>query len=46
MVVKVPNSPQTQQFREIAGQVAARVSTLNFFAAQGGLQSMKIVTSR
>ncbi|HEX2279073.1 MAG TPA: P-loop NTPase, partial [Candidatus Tectomicrobia bacterium] len=46
MVVKVPTSPQTQQFREIAGQVAARVSTLNFFAAQGGVQSMKIVTSR
>ena len=24
--------------------MAARVSTLNFFAAQGGFQSMKIVT--
>jgi ATP-binding protein involved in chromosome partitioning len=46
IVVKAPSSPQTQQFREVAGQVAARVSTLNFFAAQGGFQSMKIVTSR
>jgi hypothetical protein len=26
--------------------VAARVSTLNYFAAQGGFQSMTIVTSR
>jgi len=46
MVVKAPDSPQTKQFRDIAGQVAARVSTLNFFASQGGFQSMKIVTSR
>jgi ATP-binding protein involved in chromosome partitioning len=46
LVVKAPDSPQTKQFQEVAGQVAARVSTLNFFAAQGGFQSMKIVTSR
>jgi ATP-binding protein involved in chromosome partitioning len=46
IVVKTPDSPQTQQFHEVAGQVAARVSTLNFFAAQDGFQSMKIVTSR
>jgi ATP-binding protein involved in chromosome partitioning len=46
VVVKAPDSPQTKQFQEIAGQVAARVSTLNFFASQGGFQSMKIVTSR
>jgi ATP-binding protein involved in chromosome partitioning len=46
IVVKTPDSPQTQQFHEVAGQVAARVSTLNFFAAQGGFQSMTIVTSR
>jgi ATP-binding protein involved in chromosome partitioning len=46
IVVKAPGSPQTRQFHEVAGQVAARVSTLNFFAAQGGFQSMKIVTSR
>jgi ATP-binding protein involved in chromosome partitioning len=46
IVVKAPDSPQTQQFCEVAGQVAARVSTLNFFAGQGGFQSMKIVTSR
>jgi ATP-binding protein involved in chromosome partitioning len=45
IVVKAPDSPQTKQFHEVAGQVAARVSTLNFFAAQGGFQSMKIVTS-
>jgi ATP-binding protein involved in chromosome partitioning len=46
LVVKAPDSPQTQQFREVVGQVAARVSTLNFFAGQGGFQAMKIVTSR
>ena len=46
LVVKAPDSPQTKQFQEVAGQVAARVSTLNFFASQGGFQSMKIVTSR
>jgi ATP-binding protein involved in chromosome partitioning len=46
IVVKAPDSPQTKQFHEVAGQVAARISTLNFFAAQGGFQSMKIVTSR
>jgi ATP-binding protein involved in chromosome partitioning len=46
IVVKTPDSPQTHQFHEVAGQVAARVSTLNFFAEQGGFQSMKIVTSR
>jgi ATP-binding protein involved in chromosome partitioning len=46
IVVKAPDSPQTQQFHEVAGQVAARVSTLNFFASQGGFQSMKIVTAR
>lgn len=46
LVVKAPDSPQTKQFHEVAGQVAARVSTLNFFASQGGFQSMKIVTSR
>jgi ATP-binding protein involved in chromosome partitioning len=45
IVVKDPESPQTKQFQALAGQVAARVSTLNFFAAQGGLPSMKIVTS-
>jgi ATP-binding protein involved in chromosome partitioning len=46
LMVKAPDSPQSKQFREVAGQVAARVSTLNFFAAQGGFQAMKIVTSR
>jgi ATP-binding protein involved in chromosome partitioning len=46
IVVKTPDSPQSQQFHDVAGQVAARVSTLNFFAAQGGFQSMTIVTSR
>jgi ATP-binding protein involved in chromosome partitioning len=46
LVVKAPDSLQTKQFHEVAGQVAARVSTLNFFASQGGFQSLKIVTSR
>jgi ATP-binding protein involved in chromosome partitioning len=46
IVVKSPDSPQTHQFHEVAGQVAARISTLNFFATQGGLQPMTIVTSR
>jgi ATP-binding protein involved in chromosome partitioning len=45
LVVKAPDSPQTQQFHGVAGQVAARISTLNFFAAQGGFAPMKIVTS-
>ncbi|MBI3329995.1 MAG: Mrp/NBP35 family ATP-binding protein [Nitrospinae bacterium] len=42
IVVKTPDSPQSQQFREVAGQVAARVSTLNFFMSQGGFQSLTI----
>lgn len=46
LVVKSPDSPQAKQFHEVAGQVAARVSMLNFFADQGGFQSLKIVTSR
>jgi len=46
LVVKAPDSPQAKQFHEVAGQVAARVSMLNFFADQGGFQSLKIVTSR
>jgi ATP-binding protein involved in chromosome partitioning len=46
LVVKLPDSPEVRQIQEIAGQVAARVSTLNFFAAQGGFPSLNIVTSR
>lgn len=46
LVVKSPDSPQAKQFHEVAGQVAARISMLNFFADQGGFQSLKIVTSR
>jgi ATP-binding protein involved in chromosome partitioning len=46
IVAKTPDSPQAKQFQAIAGQVAARVSMLNFFAEQGGFQSLKIVTSR
>jgi ATP-binding protein involved in chromosome partitioning len=46
LVVKAPDSPQAKQFHEVAGQVAAQVSMLNFFADQGGFQSLKIVTSR
>lgn len=42
IVVSAPNSPQSKQFREVAGQVAARVSTLAFFASQGGFQSLRI----
>ncbi len=42
IVVQAPDSPQSQRFREIAGQVAARVSTLNFFLSQGDFQSLKI----
>jgi ATP-binding protein involved in chromosome partitioning len=45
LVVKAPDSPQTRQFHEVAGQVAARISTLNFFAAQGSLPPLTIVTS-
>ena len=47
LVVKAADSPQARQFHEVAGQVAARVSTVNFFASQGGgSPSMKIVTAR
>jgi ATP-binding protein involved in chromosome partitioning len=42
IVIRAPTSPQTRQFQEVAGQVAARVSTLAYFAAQGGFQSLKI----
>jgi len=42
IVVKAPDSPLSKQFHEVAGQVAARVSTLNFFMSQGGFQSLKI----
>jgi ATP-binding protein involved in chromosome partitioning len=46
IVVKAPDALQAKQFHEVAGQVAARVSMLNFFASQGDFQSLKIVTSR
>ncbi|HYY16132.1 MAG TPA: iron-sulfur cluster carrier protein ApbC [Gammaproteobacteria bacterium] len=46
IVAKAPDALQTKQFHEVAGQVAARVSTLNFFASQGDFQSLRIVTSR
>jgi len=42
LVVRAPNSPQSKQFHEVAGQVAARVSTLAFFASQSGFQSLRI----
>jgi ATP-binding protein involved in chromosome partitioning len=45
LVAKASDSPQAKQFHEVAGQVAARVSLLNFYAEQGGSQSLKIVTS-
>jgi ATP-binding protein involved in chromosome partitioning len=46
IVAKTPEAAQAKQFREVAGAVAARVSMANFFAEQGGSQSLKIVTSR
>lgn len=45
IVAKAPDSPQGKQFHDVAGQVAARVSLVNFFAEQAG-QPLKIVTSR